>query len=227
MPVYGQSSQNSSGILMLRGEIPRPMGNLSESLSQAILAGTILVVGRLGVCLRALVACPCIGRSCISRPCNDTTTTTITTTTTTTANNNNDNDNTSSSSNSNSNCNSNSNSNSNSVMLLLPGPVQTSDDPLLAVDPRRCRNGCISQIRMARTCADICKHIYIHTYIYIYIYDTYIYIYIYIYISIYLSLSIYIYIYIYIHMTRSTRSRFGDFPSPGRTRPFEVRVCFC
>ena len=35
-------------ILILRGEIPRPIGNLPESLSQAMLGGTMLV-GRLGV----------------------------------------------------------------------------------------------------------------------------------------------------------------------------------
>ena len=35
-------------ILILRGGIPRPIGNFLESLSQAILAG-ILLVGRLGV----------------------------------------------------------------------------------------------------------------------------------------------------------------------------------
>ena len=39
---------DSSIILMLRGQIPRPIGNLLESLSQAILVGIILV-GRLGV----------------------------------------------------------------------------------------------------------------------------------------------------------------------------------
>ena len=38
----------SSIILMLRGGIPRPIGNFSESLSQAILVGIILV-GRLGI----------------------------------------------------------------------------------------------------------------------------------------------------------------------------------
>ena len=41
----------SSIILILRGEIPRPIGNFRESLSQAILVGLILV-GRLGVVLR-------------------------------------------------------------------------------------------------------------------------------------------------------------------------------
>ena len=39
---------DSSIILDLRGGIPRPIGNFPESLSQAILAGIILV-GRLGV----------------------------------------------------------------------------------------------------------------------------------------------------------------------------------
>ena len=39
---------DSSIVLTERGEIPKPIGNLSESLSQAILAGTILA-GRLGV----------------------------------------------------------------------------------------------------------------------------------------------------------------------------------
>ena len=38
----------SSRIVILRVEIPRPIGSLPESLSQAILAGIILV-GRLGV----------------------------------------------------------------------------------------------------------------------------------------------------------------------------------
>ena len=41
---------DSSRILMLRGENPRPIGNFPESLSQGILVGTILV-GRLGVLL--------------------------------------------------------------------------------------------------------------------------------------------------------------------------------
>ena len=40
---------DSSRILILRGGIPGPIGNSPESLSQAILAGVILV-GRLGVC---------------------------------------------------------------------------------------------------------------------------------------------------------------------------------
>ena len=39
---------DSSIILIIRGGIPRPMGNSPESLSQAILVGVILV-GRLGV----------------------------------------------------------------------------------------------------------------------------------------------------------------------------------
>ena len=39
---------DSSIIFILRGGIPRPVGNLPESLSQAILVGIILV-GRLGV----------------------------------------------------------------------------------------------------------------------------------------------------------------------------------
>ena len=39
---------DSSIILILRGGIPRPIGNLLESLSQAILAGRVLV-GRLGM----------------------------------------------------------------------------------------------------------------------------------------------------------------------------------
>ena len=39
---------DSSIILILRGGIPRPIGNFPESLSQAILVGIILV-GRLGV----------------------------------------------------------------------------------------------------------------------------------------------------------------------------------
>ena len=39
---------DSSGILILRGGIPRPIGNSPESLSQAILVGIILV-GRSGV----------------------------------------------------------------------------------------------------------------------------------------------------------------------------------
>ena len=39
---------DSSRILMLRGGIPRPIGDFPESLSQAILVGIILV-GRLGV----------------------------------------------------------------------------------------------------------------------------------------------------------------------------------
>ena len=40
---------DSSIVLMLRGGIPGPIGNLPESLSQAILVG-IISVGRLGVC---------------------------------------------------------------------------------------------------------------------------------------------------------------------------------
>ena len=39
---------DSSVILILRGGIPRPMGNFPESLSQAILVG-VMLVGRLGV----------------------------------------------------------------------------------------------------------------------------------------------------------------------------------
>ena len=39
---------DSSIILILRGGIPRPMGNFPESLSQAILVG-IMLVGRLGL----------------------------------------------------------------------------------------------------------------------------------------------------------------------------------
>ena len=39
---------DSSRILMLRGGIPRPIGDFPESVSQAILVGIILV-GRLGV----------------------------------------------------------------------------------------------------------------------------------------------------------------------------------
>ena len=39
---------DSSIILILRGGIPRPMGNFPESLSQALLVG-IMLVGRLGV----------------------------------------------------------------------------------------------------------------------------------------------------------------------------------
>ena len=39
---------DSSVILILRGGIPRPIGNSPESLSQAILAG-IMLVGKLGV----------------------------------------------------------------------------------------------------------------------------------------------------------------------------------
>ena len=39
---------DSSRLLILRGEIPRPIGDLPESLSQAMLVGTMLV-GRLGV----------------------------------------------------------------------------------------------------------------------------------------------------------------------------------
>ena len=39
---------DSGRILIIRGGIPRPIGNLQESLSQAILEG-IISVGRLGV----------------------------------------------------------------------------------------------------------------------------------------------------------------------------------
>ena len=39
---------DSSTILRLRGEVPRPIGDLPESLSQAMSVGTMLV-GRLGV----------------------------------------------------------------------------------------------------------------------------------------------------------------------------------
>ena len=39
---------DSSIILIVRGEIPRPIGDFPESLSQAMLVGTMLV-GRLGV----------------------------------------------------------------------------------------------------------------------------------------------------------------------------------
>ena len=46
--IMGFRGFDSSIILILRGGIPRPMGNLPESLSQAILVGIILV-GRLGV----------------------------------------------------------------------------------------------------------------------------------------------------------------------------------
>ena len=41
---------DSSVILILRGGIPRPIGDVPESLSQAILVG-IMLVGRLGVLL--------------------------------------------------------------------------------------------------------------------------------------------------------------------------------
>ena len=40
---------DSSIILILGGGIPRPVGNIPESLSQAMLVGVMLVVGRLGV----------------------------------------------------------------------------------------------------------------------------------------------------------------------------------
>ena len=46
---------DSSTILKLRGGIPRPMGDLPESLSQAILEG-IMLVGRLGVLVRFVQA---------------------------------------------------------------------------------------------------------------------------------------------------------------------------
>ena len=39
---------DSSIIFILRGGIPRPIGNLPESLGQAILVG-VMLVGRLGV----------------------------------------------------------------------------------------------------------------------------------------------------------------------------------
>ena len=39
---------DSSIILILRGEIPRPIGNFPESLTQAMLVG-VMLVGRLGV----------------------------------------------------------------------------------------------------------------------------------------------------------------------------------
>ena len=42
---------DASIILILRGGIPRPVGDFAESLSQAILAGMMLV-GRLGVAAR-------------------------------------------------------------------------------------------------------------------------------------------------------------------------------
>ena len=47
-PCYDFRGFDSSGILILRGGIPSPIGNFPESLSQAILVGVILV-GRLGV----------------------------------------------------------------------------------------------------------------------------------------------------------------------------------
>ena len=47
---------DSSIILMLRGGIPRPVGNLPESLSQAMLVG-IMLVGRLGVEGRSAAEC--------------------------------------------------------------------------------------------------------------------------------------------------------------------------
>ena len=43
---------DSSIMLRLKGGIPRPIGNIPESLSQAVLAGIILV-GRLGVVARS------------------------------------------------------------------------------------------------------------------------------------------------------------------------------
>ena len=43
---------DSNTILTIRGEIPRPIGDLPESLSQAMLVGTMLV-GGLGVEVRA------------------------------------------------------------------------------------------------------------------------------------------------------------------------------
>ena len=46
--IMGFRGVDSSIILILRGGIPRPIGNFSESLSQSILVGIILV-GRLGV----------------------------------------------------------------------------------------------------------------------------------------------------------------------------------
>ena len=53
---------DSSIILILRGGIPRPIGNVPESLSQAILVGMILV-GRSGVVSSHIVplydAIPC------------------------------------------------------------------------------------------------------------------------------------------------------------------------
>ena len=41
---------DSSIILILRGGIPRPIGDFPESLSQAILVG-IMLVGKSGVCI--------------------------------------------------------------------------------------------------------------------------------------------------------------------------------
>ena len=45
---------DSSIIFILRGGIPRPIGNFPESLGQAILVGTMLV-GRLGVLVMTIV----------------------------------------------------------------------------------------------------------------------------------------------------------------------------
>ena len=50
---------DSSAILILRSEIPRPVGDFPESLSQAILAGVILV-GRLGVLGKLNTSCDVI-----------------------------------------------------------------------------------------------------------------------------------------------------------------------
>ena len=49
---------DSRGIFILRGGIPRPTGDLPESLGQRILVGTILVE-RLGIC------CGCRRRRCL------------------------------------------------------------------------------------------------------------------------------------------------------------------
>ena len=46
--IVGFRGSDSSIILILRGGIPRPKGNFPESLSQAILVGTMLA-GRLGI----------------------------------------------------------------------------------------------------------------------------------------------------------------------------------
>ena len=48
--IVGFRGFDSSTILNLGGEIPRPTGDLPESLSQAMLVG-IMLVGRLGVVL--------------------------------------------------------------------------------------------------------------------------------------------------------------------------------